>query len=284
MKQIYHFSDQLGSVDCIPCPEKNHSGRYNRDHIPTKALLNRPYPENLMPVGMCKECNSGFAKDEEYFSAFIASVISGSTKPDPLQFPTAFRILARNPRLRSRIDADRRIEATPGKEPVVIWTPELERIERVIVKNARGHVLFELGQAIELPPFRVNIAPIEQLFPHQLSQFEHPQGPSGWPEVASRLMLRLLETGEVGEGGWINVQNSVYRYAVDESPRVRIVLREYLAAEVSWDECCIPNTLKDWERVYDTFRPHHSLDGRNPAECLIQYHPTMVPSNLSQMY
>ena len=26
MKQIYHFSDQLGSVDCIPCPEKNHSG------------------------------------------------------------------------------------------------------------------------------------------------------------------------------------------------------------------------------------------------------------------
>ena len=26
MKQIYHFSDQLGSVDCIPCPEKNPSG------------------------------------------------------------------------------------------------------------------------------------------------------------------------------------------------------------------------------------------------------------------
>ena len=126
MKQIYHFSDQLGSVDCIPCPEKNHSGRYNRDHIPTKALLNRPYPENLMPVGMCKECNSRFAKDEEYFSAFIAAVISGSAKPDPLQFPTAFRILARNPRLRSRIDAARRIEATPGKEPVVIWTPECQ--------------------------------------------------------------------------------------------------------------------------------------------------------------
>ena len=66
MKQIYHFSDQLRSVDSIPCPEKNHSGRYSRDHIPTKALLNPPYPENLMDVGTCKECNSGFAKDEEY--------------------------------------------------------------------------------------------------------------------------------------------------------------------------------------------------------------------------
>ena len=48
-------------------------------------------------------------------------------------------------------------------------------------------------------------------------------------------MLRLLETGEVGEGGWIQVQGGVYRYAVDEFTRVRMVLREYLAAEVVWD-------------------------------------------------
>ena len=236
MKQIYHFSDQLSSVDYIPCPEQNHSGRYSRDHIPTKALLTTPYPENLMDVGMCQECNSGFARDEEYFAAFLASVISGSTEPDPLQFPTASRILAHNPRLRSRIDAALRVEATPGKDTLVTWTPELERIERVIVKNARGHVLFELGQAIEMAPTHVTIAPIEQLTPMQLSQFEYPQGPSGWPEVGSRLMLRLLETGEVQDGGWIEVQDGIYRYAVDELPRVRIVLREYLAAEVAWDE------------------------------------------------
>ena len=189
-----------------------------------------------MDVGMCQECNSGFAKDEEYFAAFLASIISGSTEPDPLQFPRASRTLAHNPRLRSRIDAARRVEGTLGKDTVVTWIPELERIERVIVKNARGHMLFELGEAIELPPAHVHIVPIEQLSPQQLSQFEHPQGSDGWPEVGSRLMLRLLETGECGEGGWIEVQKGVYRYAVDESPRVRIVLREYLAAEVAWDE------------------------------------------------
>ena len=187
-----------------------------------------------MDVGMCQECNSGFSTDEEYFSAFLASVISGSIEPDPLQFPTASRILAHNPRLRSRIDAARHVEASPGKDTVTTWTPELERIERVIVKNARGHLLFELGQAIALPPTHVNIAPIELLSPQQLSQFEHQLGAAGWPEVGSRLMLRLLETGECGEGGWIEVQNGVYRYAVDELPRVRIVLREYLAAEVIW--------------------------------------------------
>ena len=195
MKQIYHFSEQLSSADYIPCAEQNHSGRYSRDHIPTRALLNTPYPENLMDVGMCQECNSGFARDEEYFVAFLASVISGSTEPDPVKFPAASRILAHNRRLRNRIDAARRIETTLGKDTLVTWTPELERIERVIVKNARGHVLFELGQAIEMPPNHVAIAPIQQLTPMQLSQFQHPQGPSLWPEVGSRLMLRLARNG-----------------------------------------------------------------------------------------
>ena len=236
MKQIYHFSDQLGSMDRIPCPERNHSGRCSRDHIPTKALLNPPYPENLMDVLMCLECNSGFSKDEEYFAAFLASVVCGSIEPDPQQFPTASRILAHNARLRNRINGARREQGTAWNDAEVMWEPELERMERVIVKNARGHILFELGQATTPTPTYVHITPIERLSPQQLSQFECPSGPVGWPEVGSRLMLRLLETGECGDGGWIEVQNGIYRYAVDELHRVRIVLREYLAAEVAWDE------------------------------------------------
>ena len=235
MKQIYHISDQLAGVDCLPCSENNHNGKYNQDHIPAKALLNFPYPENLMAVGMCQDCNSRFGRDEEYFAAFLASVISGSTEPDPLQFPTASKILSHNPRLRSRIEAARHVEAAAGNGTTIMWTPELERIERVMVKNARGHMLFELGNAIESPPTKVNIVPIQQLSPWQLDQFEHPTSTAGWPEVGSRMMLRLIETGECGEGGWIEVQRGIYRYAVDEWPRVRMVLREYLAAEVAWD-------------------------------------------------
>ena len=222
-------------MDCIPCDDGSHNGRYSQDHIPTKALLNPPYPENLMGVGMCQECNSGFSEDEEYFAAFLASVVSGSTEPDPLQFPTTSRTLARNQLLRSRIDAARHVETTSSGGTVFIWAPELERIERVIVKNARGHLLFELGQTVELPPAHVNILPLDLLSPQELRQFEYPEGLAGWPEVGSRLMLRLLETGEMGEGGWIEVQCGVYRYAVDDIPRVRMVFREYLAAEVIWE-------------------------------------------------
>ena len=59
---------------------------------------------------------------------------------------------------------------------------------------------------------------------------------TGWPEVGSRMMTRLL-TGKDLAGGWVVVQNGVYRYAVmDAGPMlVRMILGEYLAAEVRWN-------------------------------------------------
>ena len=236
MNQIYHFSDQLSDNDCIPCSVDSHNGRYSRDHIPTKALLDPPPPENLMPVGMCQECNAGFSKDEEYLAAFLATVISGSTELDPKQFPTAFGILDHSPPLKNRIDQARRVQGTLWGGAEIRWIPEIDRIERVIVKNALGHIVFERGAVPEEPPSYVNILPTQSMSVEQRKWFESPSGLAGWPEVGSRLMLRLLQTGEVGLGGWIELQSGVYRYAVDEVHRVRIVLREYLAAEVGWDE------------------------------------------------
>ena len=46
----------------------------------------------------------------------------------------------------------------------------------------------------------------------------------------------------------------------------------------------LSRALLNWERVYDTFRPHHSLDGRTPAQYLEQCHPSLVKSPLSHMY
>ena len=41
--------------------------------------------------------------------------------------------------------------------------------------------------------------------------------------------------------------------------------------------------LLAWEHIYNTVRPHHSLDGRTPAEYLEQCHPDLVPAHLSHM-
>jgi len=36
--------------------------------------------------------------------------------------------------------------------------------------------------------------------------------------------------------------------------------------------------LHDWERLYNTFRPHQALKGRTPAEYLAKYHPEAAPT------
>ena len=62
-----------------------------------------------------------------------------------------------------------------------------------------------------------------------------------WPEVGSRMMQRTA-IGDLKPGGWVEVQPGTYRYAVHQLPElvlVRMMLREYLAAEVSWDEAHI---------------------------------------------
>lgn len=50
-------------------------------------------------------------------------------------------------------------------------------------------------------------------------------------------MMTRLCTGEDMTDGWIVVQEGVYRYAAVESAgfQVRMIVREYLAAEVIWE-------------------------------------------------
>jgi transposase InsO family protein len=36
------------------------------------------------------------------------------------------------------------------------------------------------------------------------------------------------------------------------------------------------HALQDWERIYNTIRPHYALDGRTPVEYLRQCHPEMA--------
>lgn len=234
MQQLEEYIDERLQGGCIPCTENHDTPRESRDHVPTKALLNSPYPENLSTVTTCERCNAGYSLDEEYLSAFLSAVISGSTTPDPERFPVAARILQRSPRLRDRIDRSRRVQGHLWEEPEVTWIPEMPRVEQVIVKNARGHVLYELGEQIAESPSCVWVAPLYQMPEAQRVEFALPSNRlAGWPEFGSRAMQRLFN-GECGPGGWLTVQHGVYRFAVDDGPRVRIVVREYLAAEVSW--------------------------------------------------
>ena len=122
-------------------------------------------------------------------------------------------------------------------EPEVLWQPEIDRFDRVIVKNARGHVLHELGEPVSGMPSRVMYWPVSRMSADQRNTFELVSLGTGLPEVGSRMMQRILGLAPL-VNGWVEVQDGVYRYAIvqgSDELLVRTLIRDYLATEVTWD-------------------------------------------------
>ncbi|MYD65635.1 MAG: hypothetical protein F4X26_06605 [Chloroflexi bacterium] len=157
-------------------------------------LLVEPYPENLPTIEVCRECNASFSRDEEYFGAFLASVLTGSVNPDPKDFPRVARSLARSGGLRKRIEraGSRQLDLWGGVE--ILWEPELDRLERVVLKNARGHAFFETGEPATNQPTHMACVPIARLSEADWSNFQELPVPQVWPEVGSRMFQRGLHT------------------------------------------------------------------------------------------
>lgn len=241
MRFINDYSDQRFKGVCAQCGISIGEDNKSSDHVPSKCLLRRSegpdedqYPDNLPVIPTCRDCNLRFSSDEEYVCLFLNCVLAGSTDPEHHVEPSVRRSLRRHGGLRARIEASKQLEHLDG-EPVLTWFPELERIHRVVVKNARGHAFYELGQPVLGEPERVWANPLERIGEAERLDFEGgPVGLAGWPEVGSRAMTRVV-TGLDMHGGWVVVQPTVYRYRVeDDGLLVRTIIREYLATEVRW--------------------------------------------------
>jgi len=234
VEQISEFVDDRQKIWCIHCGASLAGAEVNRDHVPSKGFLIAPYPENLPVVRVCKACNESFSDDEEYMIAFIGAVLAGSVEPAQGLHPTAGRILERNAKLKARIER----AGTKDLFGRIVWEPERNRIDRVVLKNARGHAFFELGEPLMDAPDQIRSMPLALLSVEQRADFENVSsgGLSAWPEVGSRMTTRLM-SGQDYAGGWVVVQDDVYRYAAFQSDGivVRTVLFEYLATEVCWN-------------------------------------------------
>lgn len=236
MEFIHDHSDARHKAWCIHCGAGIGQKETNRDHVPSKSLLEKPYPAELSVVEVCVDCNSSFSRDEEYFAAFMGAVLSGTTQSERQTVRTARRVFTENASLRTTIEKSRKTFETIGGANKVVWEPEWKRVQNVVVKNARGHVYFELGQPAFGPPKHIATVPLELLSDVERENFLSVDHGSVWPEVGSR-MLDRHSTGTDLEDGWVIVQDGTYRFAVSENDgfHVKIVIREYLAAEVIWD-------------------------------------------------
>jgi len=241
VEQIPQYADERLTAEwdgrCLYCGYGfGEARRRSVDHVPSKTLLQQPYPENLPTVPACVECNSGFSGDEQYVQVFIGCALSGSVEPSA-QFDAKVRAaLLRSTALRTRIESSMRKPSSEGGP--VRWEPEHERLATVLVKNARGHLWHEHADRRRGEPTVVYSA-LESLACEQRELFENPpEVGAALPEVGSRALQRRFSGDWLD--GWTFVQDDRYRFAVDylegDTVRVRMVIAEYLAVAVVWRE------------------------------------------------
>ena len=95
------FYDDRLKGHCVYCGGSEET----RDHVPSKVLLDEPYPEDLPVVPACLECNNGFSLDEEYLACFLECVLCGTVDPRALKRDRIRRKLQDNPNLLALIAA-----------------------------------------------------------------------------------------------------------------------------------------------------------------------------------
>ena len=150
-------------------------------------------------------------------------------------------MLQRNPKLRERIE-NSRTEITVAGTKGAVFAPEMDRVKHVVVKNARGHALYELDRAMSSEPDDFFAVPLLSLTTDERHAFEKTgegHEPRGWAEIGTRLFQRQCGVAYSDMiGPWTIVQEGVYRYSVvdhgDDGLLVQSVIQDYLATGVFW--------------------------------------------------
>lgn len=227
-----HVDERLAEGRCSFCGAVSDT----RDHVPSKALLDEPYPNQLPVVPACRNCNSSFSLGEQYLACFVECVVSGTAQPVGLQRGKVARILAENPNLRRTIENSQRM-----REGRLLWQPEADRVRNVLLKLAHGHAAYELYPQRE-HPITLSYAPFLNLGEAARLAFEDRSDARvlGWPEIGTRAFFRVAAKAPEefeSHGQWVVVQPGRYRYAVFENSGVvvKMVLSEYLFCEVVWE-------------------------------------------------
>lgn len=254
MREIDDFTDERLKTWCIHCGSAISDCESNRDHVPTKSLLTKGLRKRgaaydlgandelayLPQVLICRCCNSGFSTDENYLLCVLHAVMAGSLYPDPKEHPEAATILRSNRHVVRSLKAgpDGQTFLFDDLKPFTVF-PDTDKIQRVIVKNARGHVYHEIGEPLIEKPSHVAFVPLEQLSPEQRDTFEDVGAGTefaAWPEVGSRMTVQMFDEENM-VGGWITVEPERYRYSIDWSGPVTVktVIWEYLATETRWE-------------------------------------------------
>jgi len=209
MIQRNKFSDVRLDLMCVYCGNFPNT----RDHVPSKILLDEPFPENIHNVPCCYECNQGFSTDEEYFACVMECIIHESDKIEKLSRPKIKRILSKKHHLHKKITNSIQVN-----KDMVRFEIDYRAFNNVLLKLAKGHAAFETSEPQLRNPTSLIFKDIYSMTILERDSFFSCAQLEKYPEVGSRLFLHIvLDEKNTPYSVWITVQENSYSYMVDSS-------------------------------------------------------------------
>ncbi|MBE2224004.1 MAG: hypothetical protein IAF02_20870 [Anaerolineae bacterium] len=164
-----------------------------REHVPSKSLLEKPFPINLWTVKACNTCNRGYSLDEEYFLVLLSRIgTSDSLIQKCQEGGRVARALARSPNFEKRILDALKYDSVID---MVRIEPESERIFRILQKIAIGIYVKKYSKI----PILNTIIPLDA-YPYNIEDFR-----------PARLFADTL-TEKFRFKKWHHIQEGVFSY------------------------------------------------------------------------
>ena len=205
-----------------------------KDHVPSKILLDDPFPENLPVVPCCYDCNQSFSFDELYVACVIECVKCGTTNIDDLKRDKIKKTLKKRESLHKKIS-----NSMSEVEGQTVFSIEVERLKNLILKLAKGHAKYENSEPKFTEPIHLGFKPLHLMDRDEINLFMADTEIMKAPEVGSRAMQNFLFDNENNVlSHWEIVQQNNYSYSVAiglGTVTVKIIMLDYLAAEIIWE-------------------------------------------------
>lgn len=224
-----------------------------REHIPSKLFLRRPFPDNLLELPACKECNNSFSEDELYCEVFIDTLKTLSGFSEEL----AEANISRKRRTTAYNDAER---AYNEYLKTNVFTAN-ERVNRIILKLAFGHAVLELNEGAAAWKNYMTVIKHEINYRFEMSNkdytsFYYPIFMKGkiFPEIGSRAFQNLyvieplfVDSVDSSQSNisidqvvmdWMCIQEGNYEYLTwieSDGIHVKIAIHDFIFAHIILD-------------------------------------------------
>lgn len=224
--------NKKGDFKCVYCYEKADT----REHIPSKIFLNEPYSNNLAILPACFNCNNSYSDKEQYLACLIDYLQYKLYNLETVQRSKIQKTFISKPHIKDELEKST-IYANDGKLNYIEYNHD--KIQAILLKLSIGHATYSLSRIHLDKPDIINYKFLPELSDEELHNFNSEVMCDVSPEIGARSFDNIVITNDgIPIVTWNIVQDNQYKFLAYESKtsmNIRIVIGEFLYAEVIWN-------------------------------------------------